>query len=226
MDAKPFASLTAGLLARKGTARPAMRRPLISGSINPMLPVSVQDDLGWNDMGHDGHEHHEQEAHPAAPAMMAPIRAVEPVAIPVASAAPVAAAPVATLPTEARKAPVAPPVVVAQQAGLAERLATEPGDAGIEVAPAPRKAAAGKKKPTAVSAAVRAPRKSVARKPKTAFTLRLDPDRHLRLRLASTLGNRSAQQIVIEALDHFLEGQPQIEELTRRISGEKVAARS
>lgn len=39
---------------------------------------------------------------------------------------------------------------------------------------------------------------------KVAFTLRLDSDRHRRLRLASALGKRSAQSLVTEALDHFL----------------------
>lgn len=46
------------------------------------------------------------------------------------------------------------------------------------------------------------------RKAKAAFTLRLDADRHLRLRLASAVGNRSAQQIVTAALDAFLDSQP------------------
>lgn len=40
---------------------------------------------------------------------------------------------------------------------------------------------------------------------KAAFTLRLDPDRHLRLRLLSALSHKSAQQIVTAALDAALE---------------------
>jgi predicted DNA-binding protein len=39
---------------------------------------------------------------------------------------------------------------------------------------------------------------------KSAFTLRLDAERHLRLRLLSAHQHRSAQQIVIEAVDRFL----------------------
>src|SRR3546814_3835404 len=39
---------------------------------------------------------------------------------------------------------------------------------------------------------------------RAAFTLRLDAQRHLKLRLASTISNRSAQQIVTEALDALL----------------------
>ena len=52
---------------------------------------------------------------------------------------------------------------------------------------------------------------------RAAFTLRLDSDRHLRLRLASAVANRSAQQIVTEALDAFLETQPDVDELVRRL---------
>lgn len=45
---KPFASLSSGLLARKGQAKPAMRPQGYSGfgSVNEAI-----DDLGWNDMG-------------------------------------------------------------------------------------------------------------------------------------------------------------------------------
>lgn len=39
---------------------------------------------------------------------------------------------------------------------------------------------------------------------RAAFTLRLDSERHLKLRLACTIKNRSAQQVVTEALDQLL----------------------
>src|SRR6185437_896572 len=45
MEAKPIASLSSGLLARKGAARPAMR-PQGFGQVGNGL-----EDLGWNDMG-------------------------------------------------------------------------------------------------------------------------------------------------------------------------------
>lgn len=48
---------------------------------------------------------------------------------------------------------------------------------------------------------------------RAAFTLRIDPERHLRLRLASTVTNRSAQQLVTEALDRLLDTMPEIESL-------------
>jgi hypothetical protein len=43
-----------------------------------------------------------------------------------------------------------------------------------------------------------------------AFTLRLDAERHLKLRLACTLDNRSAQQIVTEALDRLIADLPEV----------------
>jgi hypothetical protein len=42
---------------------------------------------------------------------------------------------------------------------------------------------------------------------RAAFTLRLDPERHLKLRLVSALSHRSAQQIVTAALDSLLQDQ-------------------
>lgn len=45
---------------------------------------------------------------------------------------------------------------------------------------------------------------------RAAFTLRLDADRHLQLRLACTVSGRSAQQIVTEALDRLLADMPEI----------------
>jgi len=48
---------------------------------------------------------------------------------------------------------------------------------------------------------------------KAAFTLRLDQDRHLRLRVACAVTRRSAQQIVTEALDEFLAKMPEVDDL-------------
>lgn len=52
---------------------------------------------------------------------------------------------------------------------------------------------------------------------RAAFTLRLDPERHLRLRLASTIAGSSAQQLVTEALDALLGDMPEIEELAAQV---------
>ncbi|MFM5932141.1 MAG: hypothetical protein ACKOPQ_14650 [Novosphingobium sp.] len=46
---------------------------------------------------------------------------------------------------------------------------------------------------------------------KAAFTLRLDEDRHLRLRLACTAQNLSAQVVVTQALDAFLAANPDLD---------------
>lgn len=59
------------------------------------------------------------------------------------------------------------------------------------------------------------PRKQTRR---AAFTLRLDAERHLKLRLASTILDRSAQQLVTEALDALLESMPDIEALASQVA--------
>lgn len=52
---------------------------------------------------------------------------------------------------------------------------------------------------------------------RAAFTLRLDADRHLNLRLASAVLNRSAQDIVTEALDAHLAALDDIESFATEI---------
>jgi hypothetical protein len=52
---------------------------------------------------------------------------------------------------------------------------------------------------------------------KAAFTLRLDADRHLKLRLASAVAGRSAQLMVTEALDIFLASLPEIDRLAQQL---------
>ena len=53
---------------------------------------------------------------------------------------------------------------------------------------------------------------------RAAFTLRVDAERHLKLRLACTLHNRSAQQIVTDALDALLESLPELAELAAHVA--------
>ena len=53
-----------------------------------------------------------------------------------------------------------------------------------------------------------------------AFTLRLDPGRHLKLRLACTLRHCSAQQLVTDALDALLADMPDIHNLATQIGRE------
>lgn len=52
---------------------------------------------------------------------------------------------------------------------------------------------------------------------RSAFTLRLDPDRHLKLRLACTVRQCSAQQLVTDALDALLGEMPDILKLASQV---------
>lgn len=52
---------------------------------------------------------------------------------------------------------------------------------------------------------------------RAAFTLRVDAERHLKLRLACTLRNLSAQQIVTEALDRLLSDIPEVQSLAAQV---------
>ena len=78
-----------------------------------------------------------------------------------------------------------------------------------EPAPQPR--------PISVATARRIARETHAKPGKAAFTLRLDQGRHLRLRLASALHNISAQALVTEALDQFLQSLPEVEDLAGQL---------
>lgn len=133
---------------------------------------------------------------------------------------PVALAPPAYEPsTEQEELPIPP--VLKQREVLAEEFAPAPVAAPVPVSapaieePAPPAAV----RPVSTATARRIGRETGTRQAKAAFTLRLDHDRHLRLRLASALRNRSAQQLVTEALDQFLENLPEVDALMRQVSG-------
>ena len=53
-----------------------------------------------------------------------------------------------------------------------------------------------------------------------AFTLRLDHDRHLKLRLACAVHNVSAQKLITEAVDNLFDSMPEIEPLITRINAQ------
>ena len=74
----------------------------------------------------------------------------------------------------------------------------------------------------AIEAAIKPAAKLVAKTAssgnrRAAFTLRLDPERHLRLRLASTISGSSAQVLVTQALDAMLAKMPEIETLATQV---------
>lgn len=64
---------------------------------------------------------------------------------------------------------------------------------------------------------VRARRSALDRGSRAAFTLRLDSERHLKLRLACTVRGRSAQQLVTEALDALLDEMPDVGSLAAQV---------
>jgi hypothetical protein len=82
----------------------------------------------------------------------------------------------------------------------------------VQLAPAPAP------RPVAAPAPRRAsrPRSAPGSKAKSAFTLRLDPDRHLKLRLACAVDGRSAQQLVTDALDQLLGRMPELDSLASK----------
>jgi hypothetical protein len=164
-EPRPMAALTAGLLARKGAARPAMRSPL-----QALDPAAIRhaptEDLGWNDFGAPPPE-------------------------PVATPAPAPAPEVVPL-----------PVVHQQHETIAARIG-------------------------AVAEQPATPRRSAREQGRrAAFTLRLDADRHLALRLAATIAGRSAQQVVTEALDRLLAEKPEIAALAAQIDQPRHAPNS
>jgi hypothetical protein len=94
----------------------------------------------------------------------------------------------------------------------AELYEPEEAPAAKAVDPAPARA------PAAAAETRRAPRPRSApgSKGKAAFTLRLDPERHLKLRLACAVGGRSAQQFVTDALDRMLEAMPELDAMAAK----------
>ena len=199
-SAKPTASLSSGLLARKGQARPAMRPQGFVG----LNPGTSLDDLGWNDMGFEGFESAPPVSHEMPPVLaqrhaLAEEFAPQPV---VEQARP--------LP---EPEPVVQPVPIVQPEPVAERAPV------IAATPAPEAPAS---RPVSTATAARIGREVSAKKGKAAFTLRLDTERHLKLRLASALSGRSAQLLVTEALDAFLDTLPEVGALADRLPAGKA----
>ncbi|MFM5883729.1 MAG: hypothetical protein ACKOQ3_00090 [Novosphingobium sp.] len=53
---------------------------------------------------------------------------------------------------------------------------------------------------------------------RAAFTLRVDAERHLKLRLACTVKGRSAQQLVTDAIDRLLDELPDVAALAAQVT--------
>ena len=195
-----YASLSSGLLARKGTARPAMR---------PQGYHTGLEDLGWNDMGN------------------VPPPAVEELEVDLPAHVPSSISALTPSPRLSRNGEaVEEPEVVAQQRAIAENFPAET-DAADELEP--------EFEPAPIEEQIARPRARVVPLPKrpaakakqdggrkAAFTLRLDTDRHLRLRLATAVTGQSAQQIVTGALDALLASIPEVEALAERAVSAKA----
>ena len=211
-EPKPFASLSSGLLARKGAARPAMKPQ----GFNQMGGANLED-LGWNDMGFE----------PPKPAVVQ-IRDAEHDAFGEELEDSPRAHPTGLTPVHSP--------VHSQQAEIADRIggaeedeeevdetaepyldeAAEPGfdePATAELA-VPEVAVA--LAPVPVPRRASKPRAAPGSKAKAAFTLRLDPDRHLKLRLACAVNGRSAQQLVTDALDSLLTEMPELDAMAAK----------
>ena len=273
-EPKAFASLSSGLLARKGAARPAMR-PQGFGQVGSGL-----DDLGWNDMGFEAPKpaltQVRDEDHDAfgnelpEPALRNPLAALSPVASPVhdqqaeiadrfssyteespdeedyldetaelydpnaleveadgeeegdeaGESAPLiqtkAARPVPVVfAAAADPIDVPAPVEVVDEAPFVAPPALAVTPPALAVAPP---ALPVPSQPVATSIRPRQPRAAPGSKAKAAFTLRLDGDRHLRLRLACAVTGRSAQQLVTDALDQMLGSMPELSQMADQAS--------
>lgn len=235
-EPKPFASLSSGLLARKGAARPAMR-PQGFGQMGAGL-----EDLGWNDLGfeppkpsvtpirnseHDGFG----EELPAQP-MRNPLAALTPIGSPVHDQqAEIEDRLVQQDDEEVEEANLQAEAEVDEQIDedfdetaelydpeeIVENLEPVEAVEAVEIvqvtkAPAVHPAVAAVV-PTPAPRRPNRPRSAPGTRGKAAFTLRLDPERHLKLRLACAVGGRSAQLLVTDALDALLGSMPELEDL-------------
>jgi predicted DNA-binding protein len=101
--------------------------------------------------------------------------------------------------------------------GLARKpvLALAEGEAPV---PLPQRATLGEMAGVSDVLAEQLGRTARATKDRAAFTLRLDADRRLRLRVAAALTGRSAQQLVTEAIDTMLGEMAELEPLARRVA--------
>ena len=232
-EPKPLASLSSGLLARKGAARPAMR-PQGFGQVGAGL-----EDLGWNDMGFDPPKPAPQpvrdpehdafgEVIPAHPHNLAGLTPVESpvhnqqaeIAGRLSTYAPEDAGEEEVDETAELYDPEAEDEFEAEADAPVEVAQTPAPVEPVEAFVAPVEAATVQPAP-AEPALPRAARRSRSRaapgsKAKAAFTLRLNPDRHLKLRLASAVIGRSAQVLLTEALDELLKSMPELDALAAK----------
>jgi hypothetical protein len=225
MSESGFASLGPTLLARKGGAKPAMRpqiAPLVVDEAEvAALPEDKLEDLGWNDMGDESGAQivpisaavvGPEAAAPHNPIVRRQQRRLE---------ERVLADAVMTGPEDETEEAFDEgfdgafddageddsfDYAAFEAEAEAEYHEDEVDGAEGYVPEAPLPVAAPPVAPVAAPIpAPRAPRvASKAAERRAAFTLRLDPERHLKLRLAATMQGVSAQALLTEALDAML----------------------
>lgn len=219
-EPKPFAALSSGLLARKGTAKPAMR-PQGFGQAGAGI-----EDLGWNDMGYappvaaEGPQAFQQPNHehvPSSISALTPAPRSQGKNMSEEPSEDYLDEPFAQADEELTEVPVselASPVEVPVREQQRAIAASFPAEEGLDhESDEPENAA----QSAPVIAMPRRPRQAPGLKGKAAFTLRLDPDRHLKLRLACAVTHRSAQQIVSDALDQYLKTVPELDAMARQL---------
>ena len=235
-EPKAFASLSSGLLARKGAARPAMRPQGFGAQSGAGL-----EDLGWNDMGFEPpkptitpvrDEDHDAfgEELPDQP-LRNPLSALTPIASPVHDQQAEIQSRFANHDEDGEDENGEYVDETAElydpesdgSAPLGDEFEDEDGDDvdsyAVEPAPIaviPQLVVERVPAPSPKPVRGRRPRAQAGSKGKAAFTLRLDPSRHLKLRLACAVTGRSAQQIVTDALDQLLDGMPELDSMAER----------
>jgi hypothetical protein len=224
-EPKPFASLSSGLLARKGAARPAMRPQ----GFGAQQAGSGLEDLGWNDMGFEPPKPAETDRDAEHDAFGEEL-ATHPLRNPLSALTPV------NSPVHEQQAEIVDRLVAGDHETFDEEydetaelvegdelpeavLATKPQPASSPViiaAPAPVAAPRPRRQPR--------PRSAPGTSGKAAFTLRLDPSRHLKLRLACAVNGRSAQQLVTDAVDRLLADMPELESMAEHAPAKQAKA--
>ncbi len=208
-EAKPFASLSSGLLARKGAAKPAMRRP--NTALNPEYDQgNGQDDLGWNDMGYEVDPDifteavREKPINPLANAIEIPKPEVKEQQERIAAQL--------QLSNEVDEAKLSkmdsPAITPVEPVSQIIEKQVEESNRDVPLVQPHIKPMAKKPQISKQDANARA---------KVAFTLRIDSERHLKLRLACAINNISAQKFVMDALEKKLNEMEQIDHLSGQI---------
>lgn len=213
-----FASLGPSLLARKGGAKPAMRpqvAPLVTDDAAAAeLAEDHLEDLGWNDMGdteHDGGADvvpihgdmaHDMDGSDSGPIVRRQQRRLEERVL--------ADAAMTGLEDPESEYDEEDDAVYGESSGDADYDEDEEYEEADDALYAPLAAVSYEAPVVAASSPkvvhlTKKPRVSAVQSGRrAAFTLRLDADRHLKLRLAATMQGVSAQALVTEALDRLL----------------------